>query len=413
MRNRRRISRALLNYMPDMLRFEVMRKNIRINPKWPSPLFEIKIASTEYELSAAYRLLHDSYVKSGFMNPDSTGMRVLPQHLLPHTTTIVAKWDGTVIGTLSLIRDNPLGLPMEKIFNVNHRRKGGRRLAEVSSLAVNPKFRGQVSQALFPLFRYVYQYAKEYFGIHEFVIAVNPSMVDLYLAFMCFERLKAKPLPYEFVKGAPAVGLFLNFETCVEQLIRDFAHRPDQGNFHKYWTEVPMDPRNQLPTRVYRSASDPVITPELMKDLFLEKAQLGKRLTFREVQILLELYPYPDFQKVLQPLLIPFSRKSVRIETQMHAKVGAQKTPAEVLNVSREGLLLRMPTETLGVGQKLDIEVWLNEACSTRILAEIRWCPKDSLYGLKILEANDEWRRMVDTLEKELRKHARHLSVAA
>jgi hypothetical protein len=127
----------------------------------------------------------------------------------------------------------------------------------------------------------------------------------------------------------------------------------------------------------------------------------------------LELYPYPDFQKVLQPLLIPFSRKSVRIETQMHARVGDRHTPAEVLNVSREGLLLRMPTDSLAVGQKVEIEVWLNETCATRILAEIRWCPKDSLYGLKILEDNDEWRRMVDTLEKELRKNSRHLSVAA
>ncbi|MBY0415621.1 MAG: GNAT family N-acetyltransferase, partial [Bdellovibrionales bacterium] len=209
----RKFNRHLLTFLPESLRYSLMRKKVRINPAWPSPNLQIKIAETEEELESAYKLLHDSYVKAGYMNPHPTGMRVLPQHLLPQTTTIVAVWSGKIIGTLSLIRDNPFGLPLEKIFDVNDRRANGRRLAEVSSLAVDPKYRGLINTALFPLFRYVYQYARDCFGTHEFVIAVNPSMVDLYLGFMCFEKIKSKAKSYDFVKGAPAVGLYLNFET--------------------------------------------------------------------------------------------------------------------------------------------------------------------------------------------------------
>ncbi len=179
MKSRRKLSRKLLGRLPAKPRLALMRKSAKIQHEWPSRSLEIKIADTEDELSNASRLLHDSYVKSGLMNPEPSGMRVLSQHLLPQTTTIVAKWEGQVIGTLSLIRDNPFGLPIEKIFDVSSRRSNGRRLAEVSSLAIDPRFRGQSSQALFPLFLFVYQYAKFYFGTHEFVISVNPSLVDM------------------------------------------------------------------------------------------------------------------------------------------------------------------------------------------------------------------------------------------
>ncbi|MFL5813415.1 MAG: GNAT family N-acetyltransferase [Bdellovibrionia bacterium] len=413
MKERRKLSRKLLGYLPGAVRFSIMRRNVRINPNWPSESLEIKIATDERELESAYRLLHNSYVNAGFMNPDPTGMRVLAQHLLPQTTTIVAKWDGTVIGTLSLIRDNPFGLPLEKIFDVNERRTNGRRLAEVSSLAVDPAYRGQISTALFPLFRFVYQYAKECFGIHEFVIAVNPSMVDLYLGFICFERLKSKPKPYDFVKGAPAVGLYLNFETCVERWKKVFGQRKDSQNFHKYWTEIPNDSRNRMPVRKYHSASDPILTPKLLTEFFLKRAQLARKLTYREVQTLLDVYPFPEFQKALLPIQNDLSRKSVRLETQMRAEVGKQRAPGEVLNVSREGLLLRMSNDQLTIGQKTNLSVWLNDSSATELTVEVRWRPHDGLIGLKIHEPTREWVQMIETLEHEYQRSIHDLSLVA
>lgn len=262
------IRRVIFKFTPMAIKLFLMRRFVRINSNWPSDHLEIKIADTTEELESAYKLLHDSYVKSGFMNPDPTGLRVLSQHLLPQTTTIVAKWDNKVIGTLSLIRDNPFGLPLEKIFDVSERRINGRRLAEVSSLAVDPNYRGQINLSLFPLFRFVYQYARDCFGIHEFVIAVNPSMVDLYLGYMCFEKLKAKPKAYDFVNGAPAVGLFLNFQTITHKWKLLFNHRPDNANFYKYWSELLTDSRNQMPIRNYHSSSDPILTPMILENFF-------------------------------------------------------------------------------------------------------------------------------------------------
>ena len=63
----------------------------------------LKIADTKEELEACFTLLHDAYVDSGFMKPDPSGMRVTIYHALPTTTTLCAKYDGQVVGTLSLI----------------------------------------------------------------------------------------------------------------------------------------------------------------------------------------------------------------------------------------------------------------------------------------------------------------------
>jgi GNAT superfamily N-acetyltransferase len=404
--NNRKTNRKMLALLPEKLRFKLMRSKVKIEQEWPSTSLEIKIADTEEELESAYRLLHDSYVSSGFMNPDPTGMRVLPQHLLPQTTTIVAKWDGQVIGTLSLIRDNPFGLPLEKIFAVEDRRQNGRRLAEVSSLAVDPKYRGQVSSALFPLFRFVYQYARDCFGIHEFVIAVNPSMVDLYLGFICFERLKSKAKSYDFVKGAPAVGLYLNFETAPDRWKAIFNKMPVTRNFFKYWTEKPSNIRNRMPERSYHSASDPILTPELLQEFFLTKANLSKKLTFLELQVLLEVYPFQDFQAVLKPLYNVFTRKDVRIETHMKAEIGNEKVKAEVLNVSKTGLLLRAQMGAFPMDHEVTVKIWLNENSSTTLKAMIRWSPKNCLFGLKLVETSKEWNDMIEALEFDYNKVA-------
>ena len=49
-------------------------------------------------------LLHDAYVRAGFMKPDPSGMRATIYHALPTTTTLLAKYDGKIVGTISLIR---------------------------------------------------------------------------------------------------------------------------------------------------------------------------------------------------------------------------------------------------------------------------------------------------------------------
>lgn len=401
------INRKILKYLPSKFRYEYMRKNSKINQTWPSPQFEIKIADSEEELALAYKLLHDSYVQSGFMNPAPTGMRVLVQHVLPQTTTIVAKWDSKIIGTLSIIRDNSFGLPLEKIFHIDARRTNGRRLAEVSSLTIDPSFRGQADKILFPMIRYVVQYARYYFGVHEFVIAVNPSMVDFYIGYMCFEKLKAKAIPYDFVKGAPAVGLYLNFETSDERWKQAFDHRPEHSNFFKYWTTIPKALENKLPDKKYASISDPILTPSLLADFFLIKARLNERLNKRDYESLMELYPHKTFQEILRPHYEKVMRRELRYSVNMEAKLGNDNFSTMIYNISKNGLLININGMKISNGDQQFIKVEVNGSLAIDIKIEIINTQKNNMYGAKIVRNSAEWMNLISFIEN---KHLNRLN---
>jgi hypothetical protein len=404
------IYRKILKYLPGTFRYEYMRKHSKINQSWPSPLFEIKIADTEAELAQAYKLLHDSYVQSGFMNPAPTGMRVLVQHVLPQTTTIVAKWDSKIIGTLSIIRDNSFGLPLEKIFHIDARRTNGRRLAEVSSLTIDPSFRGQADKVLFPMIRFVTQYARYYFGVHEFVIAVNPSMVDFYIGYMCFEKLKAKAIPYDFVKGAPAVGLFLNFETADARWKQTFDHRPLHANFYKFWTTIPSAPENRLPERKYASISDPILTPELLSDFFIAKAKLNEKLSKRDYESLMAIYPFSSYQQILQPHYEKVTRRDVRYSVCLDGKFGDDDFPTKIYNVSKNGLLININGSKVSNGDQQYLKVVMSDKLTIKIRIEIINVQKNNLYGAKIVNNCAEWMSMVNYIEG---KHLNRLNRSA
>ena len=72
MRIRRSLSqglRRLFAFLPRNTRFAIYRSFVECDAH-PDPRLVLKIAETQEELEACFRLLHDAYVSSGFMKPD-------------------------------------------------------------------------------------------------------------------------------------------------------------------------------------------------------------------------------------------------------------------------------------------------------------------------------------------------------
>ena len=110
-------ARTALALLPRTWRFAFFRNLIDCDDR-PDARLELKIADTQDELEACFRILHDAYVAAGFMQPDPSGLRVTIYHALPTTTTLCAKWDGQVIGTISMIREGVFGFPLQSVFNL-------------------------------------------------------------------------------------------------------------------------------------------------------------------------------------------------------------------------------------------------------------------------------------------------------
>ena len=110
----RRLERRAFSLLPREKRFALLRDKTRVEVAPPAKLV-LKVAETQEELEACFRLLHDAYVDVGFMTPDPSGLRATIYHALPTTTTLLARYDGRIVGTISLIRESPMGFPMQKI----------------------------------------------------------------------------------------------------------------------------------------------------------------------------------------------------------------------------------------------------------------------------------------------------------
>ncbi len=342
--------RKLISWLPRSQRFKVFRSFADCNPA-PSQRLVLKIADTKEELEACFSVLHDAYVDSGFMTPDPSGMRVTIYHALPTTTTLCAKYDGQVVGTISLIRESALGVPLQRIFDLSSVREKAGYIAEVSALAVHRNFRKTGGSILFPLMKFMYEYCTTFFDTRHLVIAVNPSHIEMYESLLFFKRLTATMVEnYDFVNGAPAIGATLDLKEAPEIFKRHYSSKPPRRNLHAYFLEVKL-PNIQFPSRRFFTTNDPVLTPQLLDHFFNVRTKTFDNLSERKKALLHSIYDLPEYRAVLPVLSenaddIPI-RRHERFSVTCPARItfvtpdGPQEIPIEVIEVSRYGFQAR------------------------------------------------------------------------
>jgi len=168
-----------------------------------------------FEFDGAFRRLYQSYRQRGMALPHHKQMRLTRYHLLPTTRVFVARNGRQIIGTLSLVEDGPVGIPMRLIFDdaVDDLTRDTTRIAEATCLAVHEG----VPQGLDVVHRLMGLAAQAAHrrGVARIVIAVHPRHAPFYVRSAGF-RVFANTRPYPTVGGLPAVALQLNVATLHE-----------------------------------------------------------------------------------------------------------------------------------------------------------------------------------------------------
>lgn len=295
--------RRAFSFLPRGIRFAIYRSFVVCDAN-PDPRLVLKIAETKEELEACFKLLHDAYVASGFMTPDPSGMRVTIYHALPTTTTLCAKFDGEVVGTISLIRESLFGFPLQAIFDLNQVRALKGKIAEVSALAVHPKFRKTGGTILFPLMKFMYDYCTSFFDTRHLVIAVNPNRIEMYESLLFFQRLaKNFVANYDFANGAPAVGATLDLHHAPEVFKQTYGHKKSRKNLYQYFVKTTL-PNIVVPNRRYYTTNDPVMTPVLLDYFFNQRTQVFAHLEERKKGLLHDIYNLALYKSVLPKLRV-------------------------------------------------------------------------------------------------------------
>ncbi|MGL5005684.1 MAG: N-acyl amino acid synthase FeeM domain-containing protein, partial [Casimicrobium sp.] len=189
-------------------------------------------------------------------------------HLLPTTTIAVAKYRGEVVGTVSIIKDSPLGLPTDEIVNIDALRNCGNRIAEGSSIAVVPKHRN--GRAMYLLMKFLHNYLWQCCGVRYLVVTSNPRHEDLYLGILCFDRLSGETVHgYSFAKGADAVPMVLDLSEAAERFRLAYVHRNDDTSMYRFLFERSV-PEISLPPKQHRLANHSAMSADWIHKLFLD-----------------------------------------------------------------------------------------------------------------------------------------------
>jgi GNAT superfamily N-acetyltransferase len=406
----RKALRKLFGFLPRDQRFAIYRSFVNCDPA-PSDRLQLKIAETQEELEACFRLLHDAYVNAGFMRPDPSGMRVTIYHALPTTTTLCAKYDGEVVGTLSLIRDSVFGFPLQTIFDLSGVRSKEGNIAEVSALAVHPKFRKTGGAILFPLMKFMYEYCVTFFDTRHLVIAVNPNRIEMYESLLFFQRLTANVVEnYDFANGAPAVGAWLDLRYAPAIFKNAYGAKPARKNLDAYFTEVKL-PNIQLPQRRYYTTNDPVLTPDLLDHFFNVRTTCFASLNEHKKELLRSIYDLPDYDQVLPPHVTTsgpgrrerrYRRYSFKCPGYLTVSVGGQtvRYPLQVTEVSKYGFQARAKRPLpLDIWGDATVQLGLKEASTVKAIAV-----RDDMnghsgsYGFNLGEPDLVWTKFVNAL---------------
>ena len=410
---------SLLRHSPAWIRHPFCRWRLNIPSLHEDIVFDI--ASSQNDLDQAFHLLHDAYVREGYSKPHASGRRITDYHLLPSTTTLVARAQGQIVATVSIIRDGHFGLPADGVVDLSPFRKRNERLGEVSSLAIKPEFRGRSGEVMFYLFKYLYHYSKALFGLDRFVIVVNPNRITLYESVILFVPLHRSAIKnYGFANNAPAVAATLDLRSAPQRWRRAYDHMPPNKNIYRFFT-APFSQKEKrqmrFPERPFYTVMDPVMTPEVM-DYFYNRCSDGMcQMKEHQIGILQSIYPGTEYTSVWPPFdggHWQNNRIHRRFDVDCPGELkhlNGRNVSLRVIDASRYGIRVRS-TAPLDPGTDATLKISVGERKSAIVQAKMKW-QAGLVAGLEIERSGHLWEQFNDYLESQLCMSSRENEMVA
>lgn len=209
--------RRLFKVLPKSIRYPILRRLVQINP--PNPAFSHYEAVTQEDLVEAKILKNRVYSDSGltppFTNPNEK------------KRIFVCKAEGRVIGTAAVTED----VTSKQVFNLN--RFQGKRLGEITSLAIDKSYRGMSSDVFLPLIRLAWLEADKS-GIEVLIATTNPKWADFYCGLLLFKEIGIVDRYYP-ANGAPAICMYLDLKTARQRFLKVYGRSPEERNLYSFF----------------------------------------------------------------------------------------------------------------------------------------------------------------------------------
>lgn len=276
------------NYCPSFLLHATIRNFINIDYDY-DPKLVVKLAETKKELEGAFQVLYRNYLEMGYCEKSESQLRLTLHHALPTTSVIIAKYDGKVVGTLTLVRTNNLKLPCEKEWNIDFLKVADRRVAEITSLAIDKEFRRVKKGNIFlPVLKFMYQFSTERFGTEILAIVVHPKERAFYQGIFFFKPIN--DVVVQDYYGAPAIGLYLDLIKTKPTYKKVYENKKTSKNLYHFFVQFTSS-NIVMPVRHSFSVDYPVLDKKLFNYFFFEKSSIGRQVTVEDMEKILTHYP--------------------------------------------------------------------------------------------------------------------------
>ncbi len=207
-----------------------------------------KIAQETPELERAFELVWRRYVDVGLQRKDDACIRFTKYHLLPTTKVLIATYypgldvenpdysaaakSGIVVGTLSIIIDSLLGLPIEELCQaeIEQLRDQGHRIAEIVALAIDPDFRDYI---VMHLYRMMFSYVIGK-GVTDVVCSVVEKHHKFYRNVLLFEPL-GEAREYGPANNEITQGHILNIESAEKKAKEVYSAIDFDADLHTFF----------------------------------------------------------------------------------------------------------------------------------------------------------------------------------
>lgn len=396
----------IFKIFPTQLKYSIYRKFFKIPKNVPKNLV-FKIAETTEELEAAFKLLHDSYVEVGLMKPDVSGMRVTPYHALPSSTTLIGKMDDEVVATVTIVRDGPMGLPCDNFVDLDHLRRGGDRIAEISALAIKRGHRGKL---LFHLLKFMYESCVNYLGVNHLIatLTADSKSYELYESILFFKPIDCRTeTNYAFANFRPVIAEHLNLQEAFDLFKEKYSGNKLERDLFHFFTKESFT-FNLFPKRQYHMINYPVMNTENFKYFLVDKTSALENMTAKQLDALNVIFqgrPQIELIRKAQAShnmtsLDKFERKNrFDVSNKTVAITNGSFLTVRLLNASREGLCISCEEP---INDLLEIFVIDHFGKTAHLKAQVKWKDDRGVFGLSILEADDSWHQMINFFEEEI-----------
>lgn len=380
-RKLRKLLSLAFNLIPKTLRHHVIRELVAVPTKPPEGMV-FKFAETDEEFNQAFALLQECYAEIGIAEK-SLKLRATKFHTLPTSTVIIAKVNNEVVGTLTHVLDNPMGLPIEEHWDIDLLRQKGELLAELSSLAIKKKWRHHNGLFMF-LTRFALDFAMKHLNIDAWVMVTHPNVRDFYEALLCFKPLSEEIYNCDYVKGAAGFAQRLDLNQLKSNFTKLYENKKPDQNIHDFYFKSDF-------SKCFGTIKKDIVLSNFMNSdyfvhLFFEVTQVIPNLEKSDMNVIDGMYSQvvPILQNKSRPHRSPTSFVATLLGKSNIYLI-------KVLNVSPGGAKILCKQD---IDPKMDwtLKIKTEDQKCMELPVEVVWTQHSKIQGLRIIgEPPAEW----------------------